>query len=92
MSRIGGVHLPGLLAGFGRGHPHVAQGAHGWQVGKPVDLETLHPSAFMIDTNQQVGAHLPDGAAQRGELGAVFPVAGKQNQTTHQQDKASDPL
>jgi hypothetical protein len=41
-------------------------------------------TAFVVDTNQQILAHLLDAVAQGRELVAALPVAGKQNHATHQ--------
>jgi hypothetical protein len=53
-------------------------------VGETIGLETLHAPAFVVDTNEQVGAHFFDLAAQRRQLGAVVPVAGKQDEAANQ--------
>jgi hypothetical protein len=53
-------------------------------MGEAVGLEALHPPALVVYTNQQVLAYLFDGLAQLRELVTVLPVAGKQNQPTHQ--------
>ena len=74
----------GVGIGLGLSHPHLAQGAHGRQVGKTVGLEALHRTALMVHADQQVGADLFDVAAQGHELRAILPVAGKQNQPAHQ--------
>ncbi len=51
---------------------------------KAVGAKALHAPAFVIDADQQVGAHFFDLPAQLGELGAVLPVAAKQNHAAHQ--------
>ena len=76
---VGGAHGTAALHSFAVIHPHLAQRPHRRQVGEAVGAKTLHPAAFMVHTDQQVGPHGLDVAAQRGELGAVLPVAGEQD-------------
>ena len=59
--------------------PDLAQGAHRRQVREPVRAKPLHTSAFMIHTDQQIGADPFDVGAQGTQLGAVFPVAREQD-------------
>ena len=51
---------------------------------KTIRAEALHPAAFVVDADQQVGPDRLDLRGQRGELGTVGPVAGKQDQATGQ--------
>ena len=81
---VGGTHRPFTGAAFAVLAPHLAQSAHRWQMGKTVGLKALHTPAFVVDADQQVLADFLDAAAQRGELGAVRKVAGKQNQAAYQ--------
>jgi hypothetical protein len=53
-------------------------------VGEAIGLETLHAAAFVVDADQHVGPHLLDVGAERGELGAILPVAGEQDQAASQ--------
>jgi len=82
--RIRGVQRARVLFRAGRGHPHLSQRPHRRQVGKAIGLESLHAPAFVVDTNQQIGAHFLDVPAQGRELRAVLPIARKQNQAADQ--------
>ncbi len=82
--RIGGFHGASALAGLAVLQPQLAQGAHGRQVGEAIGLEALHAAAFMVHANQQVAPYFFNLTAQLGELGAVLPVAAKQNDAAHQ--------
>ena len=81
---IGSVQGAGVLFRRGGGHPHLAQCAHGRQVGKSVRLEPLHAAALMVHADQQPGPDLLDVTAQGCQLGTVLPVACKQDQPADQ--------
>jgi len=53
-------------------------------VGEPIGLETLHAATFVIDANEQIVTHIFYVTAQAGQLFAIAPVAGKQNDTANQ--------
>jgi hypothetical protein len=59
--------------------PHLAQAAHGWQMGEPIGSKALHTSAFMVDANEQVFSDCLDLGAQSRELCATLPIAAEQN-------------
>ena len=80
-SGIGGTQRAAAGAALAILHPHLAQGAHGGQVGEAVGAKALHAAAFVVHANQQVGPHGLDVAAQGGELGTVLPVATEQDDT-----------
>jgi hypothetical protein len=53
-------------------------------VGETVGTKALHTPAFVVHRDQQVVPHGLDLTAQFGQLGTVQPVAGKQDDATHQ--------
>ena len=83
MARLQGGGGGGRLARHGL-HPHLAQSAHGRQMGETIGAKTLHPAPFVIDANQGVWADVFDVFAQSRELRTVDPIAGKQNQPARQ--------
>jgi hypothetical protein len=85
--RVGGAQR--AAAGHGLGalaviHPHLAQRAHGRQVGEAIGAKTLHAAAFVVHADQQVIAHGLDAAGELQQLCAVFPVAGEQDHAAGQ--------
>ena len=53
-------------------------------MGETVGFKALHAPAFVVDTNEQVGAQFFDVSAKLGELCAALPIAGKQNEAADQ--------
>ncbi len=87
-AQLGGQHETGGRGGIGGGqgvaHPQFAEGAHRRQVREAIGAEALHAAAFVVHADQEVGPLGLDVGAQRGELLAVFPVAGEEDQTAHE--------
>ncbi|MNV14471.1 hypothetical protein D3C71_1051570 [compost metagenome] len=85
--RIGGAQRAAARHGLGAlaiVHPHLAESAHGRQVGKAIGAKALHAAALMVHADQQIVTHGLDTAGQLQQLRAVFPVAGKQDHATGQ--------
>ena len=65
-------------------HPLLTQLLHGRHMGKAIRFKTLNTPAFVVHANEQVLPDFFDLPTQLGELGAILPVAGKQNHAAHQ--------
>ncbi|MCY1355870.1 hypothetical protein D9M69_423070 [compost metagenome] len=75
-----GRHQPAALLGQPLGIGVVGQGAHRRQAHEAL-AQTLHPSAFLVDGEQQVRAHGTDRRGQLAYLARVLDIAGEQDQT-----------
>ena len=82
--RVGGGERAAALPRFAVLHPQLAKGAHGRQLGEAVAAKALHAPAFVVHADQQVVTHRLDGTGQCQQLGAVLPVAGKQDHAAGQ--------
>ena len=85
--RVGGAQRAAAGRGFGTlavVHPHCAQRRHWRQMRKAVGAKALHAPAFVVHANEQVVTHSFDGAGQFQQLGAVVPVARKQDHAAGQ--------
>ena len=65
-------------------HPLLTELLHGRQMGKAIRFKALNPPALMVHANEQVLPDFFDLTTQLGELGAILPVACKQNHAAHQ--------
>ena len=82
--RLTGLEHARARLAFGVLIPKFTQGTHGGQVGEAVVAKALHPSAFMVHRDQQVGPYGLDLGTQVGQLRTALPVATKQDHAAHQ--------
>jgi len=73
-------------------HPQLAERAHRRQVGEAVGSKSLHPSSFMIDGDQQIGPQGLGLGRHIGQLAAVLPISGEEDQAAGERMLQASPI
>ena len=73
-------------------HPQFAELAHRRQMGEAVGAKALHAAAFVVDRDEDVGSQRLDLGRHFGQLAAVLPVAGEEDQAAGQRVLQAAPV